>query len=198
MSEENREVARKDRGEAGRVESLMKRFLSFARPPEPQPAEVDLNTLIASTLSLYGKDPRLAEDHAFPIDLRYQLGDPPAVLADPMQLEQVIINLFLNAVEAMPSGGTLTIRTTRDHANGKALIQIQDSGRGIPAEDRERIFEPFFTTKTKGTGLGLAISRQLALRNGGTLTVEDASTGGTVFTLTLPARRAPGIEEEAS
>lgn len=190
MSEENREVARKVREEVGRVETLMRSLLSFARPPQPQPAEIDVNALVASSVALHARDPRFEDHHPHPIRLRYDLGQPPVVVADPMQLEQVIVNLFLNAIEAMPEGGTLTVRTAPNGEPRGARIEVADSGKGVPPGDAERIFEPFFTTKTKGTGLGLAISRQLVQRNRGTLTLSPNPEGGSIFTIALPARQA--------
>ncbi len=192
MTEENRDVARKVRQEVGRVESLMRSFLTFARPPRPQPADVDVDALISSSLSLYGRDPRLSPDHPRPVRLvREQSGGTVAV-ADPSQLEQVLVNLLLNALEAMPDGGTLAVRTGAD-PDGMVRIEVADTGKGVAPEHREKIFEPFFTTKGKGTGLGLAISRQLTEQQGGTLRVGENPGGGAVFTVRVPAR-ASGAE----
>ncbi|MCU0222524.1 MAG: ATP-binding protein [Acidobacteria bacterium] len=195
MTEENRDVARKVRQEVVRVETLMRSFLTFARPPRPQPAEVDVDALIASSLSLYGRDPRFAPAHARPIRLVREAGSGAVAVADPAQLEQVVVNLLLNALEAMPEGGTLVVRTGAD-PDGMVRIEVADSGKGVPPESRERIFEPFFTTKGKGTGLGLAISRQLIEQQGGTLRVADNPGGGAVFTVRIPARTA-GAESAA-
>jgi signal transduction histidine kinase len=195
MTEENRDVARKVRQEVVRVETLMKSFLTFARPPRPQPAEVDVDALIASSLSLYGRDPRFAPDHPRSIRLVRDAASGAVAVADPAQLEQVIVNLLLNALEAMPEGGKLAVRTGAD-PDGMVRIEVADSGKGVPPENRERIFEPFFTTKGKGTGLGLAISRQLIEQQGGTLRVADNPGGGAVFTVRIPARTA-GVESAA-
>jgi signal transduction histidine kinase len=195
MTEENRDVARKVRQEVGRVETLMKSFLTFARPPRPQPAEVDVDALISSSLSLYGRDPRFSPDHPKPIRLVRGERSGAVAIADPAQLEQVIVNLLLNALEAMPDGGTLAVRTGAD-PDGMVRIEVADTGKGVVPENRERIFEPFFTTKGKGTGLGLAISRQLIEQQDGTLRVGESSGGGAVFTVRVPARTA-GVESAA-
>jgi signal transduction histidine kinase len=195
MTEENRDVARKVREEVGRVEALMRSFLTFARPPRPQPAEVDVNILIASCLSLYGRDPRLRPDHPRAVRLVRELEDVPPVVADPSQLEQVLVNLFMNAMDAMPQGGTLRVRTAAD-GDGMVRIEVADTGKGVPPENREKIFEPFFTTKGKGTGLGLAISRQLVEQQSGTLRISDNPGGGAAFTVRVPAR-GTGAETHA-
>jgi len=195
MSEENRDVARKVREEVGRVEALMRSFLTFARPPRPQAAEVDVNALIASCLSLYGRDPRLRADHPRAVQLVRELAAVPVAVADPSQLEQVLVNLLMNAMDAMPQGGTLSVRTAAD-GDGMVRIEVGDSGKGVPPENREKIFEPFFTTKGKGTGLGLAISRQLVEQQGGTLRVSDDPGGGAVFTVRVPTR-GTGMESPA-
>ncbi|MCU0229910.1 MAG: ATP-binding protein, partial [Acidobacteria bacterium] len=195
MTEENRDVARKVRQEVGRVETLMRSFLTFARPPRPQPAEVDVDALISSSLSLYGRDPRFSAEHPKPIRLVRGEESGAVAIADPAQLEQVIVNLLLNALEAMPEGGTLTVGTGVD-SDGMVRIEVADTGKGVAPENRERIFEPFFTTKGKGTGLGLAISRQLIEQQGGTLRVGESSGGGAVFTVRVPARTA-GAESAA-
>jgi two-component system NtrC family sensor kinase len=116
-------------------------------------------------------------------------------VADPSQLEQVLVNLFMNAMDAMPQGGTLRVRTAAD-GDGTVRIEVADSGKGVPPENREKIFEPFFTTKGKGTGLGLAISRQLVEQQSGTLRISDNPGGGAAFTVRVPAR-GTGAETHA-
>jgi len=191
LSEENREIAHKVRAEVGRVEVLMKSFLTFARPPRPQPAEVDVRAMIDSCLSLYSRSPRLAPDAPNGIRLVRDLWDVPTVTADPAQLEQVLVNLILNAFEAMPAGGTLTVRASSAGGGSAVTIEVRDTGKGIAPENLGKIFEPFFTTKPKGTGLGLAISKQLIDQQGGDLTAESEAGDGTVFRISLPAA-SPG------
>jgi signal transduction histidine kinase len=114
-------------------------------------------------------------------------GLPEAPL-DPKRIRQVVLNLVLNAVEAMPGGGTLTVRS---RATPDAVeASVEDAGRGIPPDVAERIFEPFFTTKPGGSGLGLAVCRLIVEAHGGALRHEPLSPG-TRFVLTLPRRAAP-------
>jgi two-component system sensor histidine kinase AtoS len=110
----------------------------------------------------------------------------PETLADPMQIQQVCLNLFLNALDAMPNGGTLRVATSLEGNPETIRIDVSDTGAGIEESMREKIFEPFFTTKGKGTGLGLAISRQLMRQHGGTVEVAANPRGGATFTVRLP------------
>jgi signal transduction histidine kinase len=110
----------------------------------------------------------------------------PEVMASTNQMRQVLLNMFKNAKEAMPKGGTLIIRTSRE--NNKVLIHIQDTGVGIPEEIRNRIFEAFFTTKqkVKGVGLGLSVCYGIIKDHGGEIKVESEEGIGTTFTISLP------------
>ncbi|MGD8352369.1 MAG: ATP-binding protein, partial [Nitrospirota bacterium] len=111
----------------------------------------------------------------------------PEIVADPIQMQQVFMNLFLNASAAMPEGGTLTVRAATDYEKGTLEVEVSDTGRGIAEEDMAKIFEPFFTTRSKGTGLGLAVSRQLVEQHGGTIAAEANAAGGATFRVVLPA-----------
>jgi len=112
----------------------------------------------------------------------------PDTMADPMQLQQVFLNLVLNAVDAMPQGGALGARTFFDEDAGTIHIEISDTGKGISKDNIDKIFHPFFTTKPKGTGLGLSISKQLIDQHGGSITVDAVPTGGTIFRIQLPVQ----------
>jgi len=105
-------------------------------------------------------------------------------MADPMQLQQILLNLLLNAVDSMPNGGTLSVRTLLERES--IHIEIADTGRGVATEHVDKIFQPFFTTKPKGSGLGLAISKQLVEQHGGSITVASKPAGGAVFRVILP------------
>ena len=113
--------------------------------------------------------------------------------ADPVQLEQVVINLLRNAAEAVPDEATerrVTARGSRERdAGGRewARVEIEDTGAGIPEADLQRIFIPFFTTKSKGHGVGLALAHRVATEHGGTLSASNSPGGGAAFTLRLPA-----------
>jgi two-component system NtrC family sensor kinase len=118
-------------------------------------------------------------------------GDLPAVLADPGQLQQVVINLVVNGLDATSAGGQITIgaRPVVDGARSGVEIAVSDTGPGIPPELRAKVFEPFFTTKPagQGTGLGLAICRDIIKAHGGEIKVDSAPGSGTTFTVWIPA-----------
>jgi len=120
--------------------------------------------------------------------------EEPIVLADHFQMEQLFLNLVLNAIQAMPSGGTLTLRT-RTHSS-RVVAEVADTGNGIPEALRERIFDPFFTTREvgQGTGLGLSVSYSIVKAHGGGIEVDSAPGKGSRFRVWLPAR--PDREEE--
>ena len=140
------------------IEGLMKSLLNFAKPPKPQLMPVDMNMVLESTLafSLPYASVRLNGPQGITVVKDF---DPhvPSTLADPGQMQQVFLNLFMNALEAMPDGGTLTVRTSVEPGGGLE-IEVRDTGKGIDGETREKLFVPFFTTKHKGTGLGLAVT----------------------------------------
>jgi two-component system NtrC family sensor kinase len=166
-----------------RCREIVKGLLDFSRQSDARAVVIDVKPVIESTLALL-------ERQAIFDNIRTvrRLGDAvPRVLIDPGHLQEVVINLVLNAVDAMEESGELTIETTLDPASGDALICIGDTGKGIPPEAMPLLFEPFFTTKKvgKGTGLGLAIAHGLVARAGGRIEVASVP-GHTVFTIRLP------------
>jgi signal transduction histidine kinase len=192
LSDEDREVVRKVAQEVVRLESLMKNFLNFTRPAKPQLAELNINSLINTILAFYVKSRSISPDRPGGIRIEKDLQPLPGTLADPMQLQQIVLNLVLNAVDAMPDGGTLGVRTSFEMGDDLIQIEISDTGKGISREHADQIFHPFFTTKPKGTGLGLAISRQLIEQHGGSITAAGKPSGGTVFKIQLPMKTAAG------
>jgi len=143
-----------------------------------------VNNLIESSLSLIQYDKR-AKDISIVRDLADGI---PEITTDGNQLSQVIVNIILNAVDAMPEGGTLTIRSrVKDH---RIVITFEDTGGGISKENIGRIFDPFFTTKEKGTGLGLAVSYSIIKKLNGSLSVESEVKKGSRFMITLPMNGA--------
>jgi CheY-like chemotaxis protein/anti-sigma regulatory factor (Ser/Thr protein kinase) len=155
--------------------------MAFSRKQPPALREVDLNSVIAG---LRGTLLRLLVD-----DVEMAVSADPAlgrVLADPGQVEQVIMNLVVNARDAMPAGGTINIDTR--NAGPDVVLSIGDTGRGIPPEARDRIFEPFFTTKGEGqgTGLGLSIVRGIVEQSRGRIEVQSEDGRGTTFTIAFP------------
>jgi two-component system sensor histidine kinase HydH len=189
--------------EVNRLDGVVAQFLDYSRPfPTPASgkfAPTDLNDVLWKTMKLIeGGMPGNVKTE---LDLTPGL---PAINADAEQLKQVFINLALNAVQAMPDGGRLTVRTRRPHAPvemglsestprysaDQVEVRFADTGAGIPEEALDRIFIPFYTTKTKGTGLGLAISQRIVKGHGGTIEVQSRVGEGTEFILRFPSASA--------
>jgi two-component system, cell cycle sensor histidine kinase and response regulator CckA len=163
-------------------------LLSFARPRRPSPAPVDITRLLEGTCQLLKGE--VAKQH-IQVILRFP-PDVPWVMADPEQLQQVFLNLLLNAVQAMPEGGVVTLTAIVDPEGKQVQIAVVDTGLGIPQEHLNRIFDPFFTTKEGGTGLGLSVSARLIRAQGGRISVNSREGKGSVFTIFLPAVAAGG------
>jgi len=153
-------------------------LITFARPNPPNITAVDLTSAVESSLSALNE--RTEEIHI----VKKFAQEPMIVLADSEQLEQVIGNLAVNAIEAMPKGGSLTITTQR--VDGLALTSLSDTGEGIGEGVGEKIFDPVFTTKVGGIGLGLPICRQIVSSHGGSIEVTSNTGPGTTFTVSLP------------
>jgi PAS domain S-box-containing protein len=169
-----------------RIARITESLLSFSRQDQGTPVEIDLNKTIETAVIL--------SELAFSsqkIEVSVSLDpDLPKVLADPTDLEQVVINLLSNAVDAMPEGGRLAVATRADGSAGSRVVfTVTDTGNGIPEEHMGRIFDPFFTTKEvgKGTGLGLSVSFGVIEKLGGHIAVESDREVGTSFTIRLPA-----------
>lgn len=169
-----------------RIEHTTQQLLRYARPPELREVVVDANALVERAAQLVTPQASAAK-----VSLRTEPAAAAVrVEADPELMVQVVVNLMLNAIEAMSGGGELVVWVTR-HAP-EVWIGVRDTGPGISAGQHEQVFRPFFTTKTTGTGLGLPISRQIVVRHGGSLRVEDTPGGGATFVVTLPLAEATG------
>jgi len=168
------------RRETERCTAIVRGLLDFARDRPVALAETDLNAVVEESLELVGHQLALRG-----LTLEKRLAPLPPVLADFGQLRQAIVNVAVNAVEAMREGGVLTV-ATRAAPGGGAEVIVTDTGPGIPREHLARVFEPFFSTKERGTGLGLAVVYGIAQRHGGRVEVESGERG-TVVTLGLPA-----------
>ena len=165
--------------EVDRMDNTVRRLLELARPPEPALKPTDVGALIRQTLE------RLAPDLAAArIDVRCELGAAPKVNADAEWIRRALLNLFLNAREAMPSGGALSVRLKP--AAELVEIEVEDSGVGMDEATRRQLFRPFFTTRHGGTGLGLAIVKRVVEDHKGAIRVESRPGRGSRFTLTLP------------
>jgi two-component system NtrC family sensor kinase len=170
-------------GQAMRVKQIVSDLLEFARGREPQLREVELVGLLRGVYRKLGNTLDTAKINFI---LESQSEEIKAY-ADPVQMEQVFINLFMNAVEAMSSGGTLKVKVRS--AEGNVTVEVADSGAGMPPETVDKIFEPFFTTKDKGTGLGLAIIFNIIQKHNGGIRVESTPGSGTLFIVTFPVRK---------
>jgi len=169
-----------------RCREIVKRLLDFAKQTKPQKRLASINTLIETIVLLVRNQ---ASFRNVTIEKHLE-ADLPDVLVDPDQIQQVFVNIILNAAEAMTRGGKLTIRSWASPDGQSVLVSIADTGPGIPEEVRERIFDPFFTTKEHGTGLGLSISYGIVEQHGGTVSVESAVGKGSTFTIQLPVASA--------
>jgi signal transduction histidine kinase len=182
------EVVGEMRHQVERLGHTMHSLLDFARPPKAKLRAADVNDTIDKVLFL------VRQQRSAGLETRAELDRSiPAVLADPGQLEQVFLNLCLNACQAMGASGTLLVRSFA--REGLVAVEVEDTGPGIPESVRARMFEPFFTTKTEGNGLGLAISVRILTDHGGHIGYRCPESGGTIFTVTLP--RAGTAEEAA-
>jgi signal transduction histidine kinase len=189
--------------EVNRLDGVVAQFLDYSKPMPDRGAgalsPTDLNDVLARTFKLV--EPSLPENVKLVLDLEPQL---PSVLADAEQLKQVFINLALNAVQAMPDGGKLTVQTRKPrqplevglseamprYAAESVEVRFSDTGAGIPDEAKDRIFIPFYTTKSKGTGLGLAISQRIVKAHGGSIEVQSRIGEGSEFILRFPSASA--------
>lgn len=182
--------------EISRLEQIVRDFLAFARPSEPQLVRVratrplrDLDALMRSTLEREG------------LRLETEFLADPWVKADPHQLKQVLLNLVRNAAEALGTQGTIRLRTRtekRHHLRPPAhvaVIEVEDDGPGIPPDVQRRLFDPFFTTKPSGTGLGLSIAARIVEAHGGTLEYHPAERRGTRFRVVLPIDHPHDVPE---
>lgn len=170
--------------EVQRINRIVRGLLDYARPGEFKPTEVNVNDIIKSSLDLVSSQKGFER-----IEIKIHLTDTPMVKADPHQLQQVLINLFINASDAMPEGGRLTVETgVRRQESGEFLeISVADTGTGMNDEDTKKIFDPFYTTKEpgKGTGLGLAICQRIIESFGGTIEVASRKGEGSEFRILL-------------
>jgi len=173
--------------ETTRCKDIVKGLLEFARPKEPEMGMVDMNELLNKSLTLMERQALFQN-----IDIRksYKPG-LPKIFADGAQLQQVFINIILNAAEAMNGNGALTLKTSVDTGRDMISIEFTDTGHGIREEDKKRLFEPFFSTKEvgKGTGLGLAISYGIVQKHRGVIEVQSEAGHGATFTVKLPLKR---------
>jgi two-component system, NtrC family, sensor kinase len=171
-----------------RLDKTVNDLLFFGKPTVAEPSWTDINGALKKIL-VFASQHRGGKG----IEKRLELKDDlPPVYVDPKQIQQVFLNLFLNAVQAMQQGGTLTVQSDLSLVDGVEMVRVRvtDTGPGIPPQILEKIFTPFFTTKAQGTGLGLPICHRLVEQHGGRLSVVSRDGHGTTFTVELPAFHA--------
>lgn len=169
--------------EANRCARIVKNLLDFSRKTEPRKGMNNVNDTIDRALGLVQ---HLAGFQNIAIEKDY-CGDLPDLLLDPGQMEQVFVNMFVNASQSMEEGGRLILWTGLDVDGDSVVVRIEDTGKGIPESSIGRIFDPFYSTKgAKGTGLGLSVSYGIIEGHGGTIEVHSKEGEGTVFTITIP------------
>jgi two-component system CheB/CheR fusion protein len=162
------------------LSELINDLMVFARPRPPRLTVVELHSILADAITMVRRDPS-----AHAVEIAVEGGDV-SIAADGELVRATILNLLLNAAQAMAGQGRIVVRTDRD--NGSAIIRVADNGPGIPPDILQQVFEPFFTTKARGGGLGLPIARRTAELHGGTLTLDCPAGGGTLVTMRLPIR----------
>jgi signal transduction histidine kinase len=167
--------------EINRINEIVDQFLRFAKPAPPLFAKAEVLPIFEETLQLLR--PQI-EKHRIHVQKEFQ--PLPPILMDREQMKQAILNLLLNAVQAMPTGGQLALKGHAPEGNRWVQLSIRDSGVGIPAEDINKLFDPFFSTKEGGVGLGLSITHRIIDQHDGKIEVESAPGKGTLFTIWLP------------
>jgi len=171
------------RAELENLKTIVSRFSDFAKMPPPEFEPVDVNELVRSTIKLF--EPQLAPVGRPHITPELYLDENlPRPQADPVLLRRALENLILNSLDAMPAGGTLTVRTA--HRSGAVRLEVTDTGQGLTPEECARLFTPYYTTKRHGTGLGLAIVQSVISDHGGRIEVESAPGAGATFRIELP------------
>ncbi len=173
------------RDEIDRISSIIQQFLNLYRPDNSSISDIDINVLMERVMLLTQST---LTKHRITLERRL-LSELPLIHGRADQLTQVFLNLIMNAIDAMPHGGTLTLRTSADTIQDMVIVEVSDTGTGILPIIETRIFEPFFTTKPQGTGLGLAISRRIIEQHNGRITIQNNVEQGSTCILTLPTNR---------
>jgi two-component system, NtrC family, nitrogen regulation sensor histidine kinase NtrY len=178
------------RVELANLNAIVGRFSDFSKMPAPAFAKVDVNEALRNIIRLF--EPQFNVVGKPAIAAEYSLTEPlPEIDADPVLLHRAFQNLVLNALDAMPAGGTLTLRTSE--RSGHVLIEISDTGKGLTPEECSRLFTPYYTTKHQGTGLGLAIVQSIVSDHHGSISVSSEEGQGTTFRIELPLRQAGAV-----
>ena len=180
------------RAELENLKAIVSRFSDFAKMPPPQFEPVDLNDLVRGVVKLF--EPQFAAVGRPPILPEMYLEENlPRAQGDPILLRRALENLVLNSLDAMPAGGTLTVRTS--HQGGAARLEVSDTGQGLTPEECARLFTPYYTSKRHGTGLGLAIVQSVVSDHGGRIEVESAPGAGATFRIELPIEQKNAVRK---
>ncbi|HNR51189.1 MAG TPA: ATP-binding protein [Deltaproteobacteria bacterium] len=171
--------------EVDRLNRVIGQLLEFARPMNVQQRTIDVNGILRHSLGMIRKQ---AASQGITIDAQDLADEPVYAYIDQDRIGQVLLNVYLNAVEAMANGGVLKIWIERDEVNDTIAINVSDTGCGIPGADIGRVFDPYFTTKQSGTGLGLAIVHKIVEAHGGQVKIASTEEKGTTVSLILPAK----------
>jgi two-component system sensor histidine kinase AtoS len=163
------------------MDKIISELLAFAKPSVLSVEQVDLHELVDETIKY-----AVVDNDRVSLSVDVDVESPAKVNADAVLMKQALTNILINASEAMPKGGTISIRIRR--LNNRVKMYIEDSGPGIPEDIREKIFLPFYTTKAEGIGLGLALVQKIIFAHGGTIEVGSNQGGGTSFSITLPVK----------
>jgi signal transduction histidine kinase len=175
--------------EINRLKGLLTDFLDFARPQTPKRVPTEPGELLEAVGKLAAETAKMSG-----IQVQVEsLGGVSTVSVDPEQMKQVLLNLVINAIQAMPSGGEIVLRAARTLES--IILEVQDEGVGIPPEDLERVFNPFVTTRADGTGLGLSIAYQIVSQHGGHIAAQRNPERGMTFRVTLPLGSEANLPE---
>jgi len=177
---ERLECLEKIEQEIKRIDGILRKLMDAVKRPRFHLRQVSINEVIDSAIELFRSR---MEMHRVRLDREYRK-IPPPIQADPLELEQIFTNLFVNSIEEMTDGGVLGVMLEQD--DDKIVVRVSDTGKGIPRENVSKVFDPFFTTKTSGTGLGLSVVLRIVRTYNGKIEVESEEGKGTVFTVSLP------------
>ncbi|MFZ0951603.1 MAG: ATP-binding protein, partial [Candidatus Sulfotelmatobacter sp.] len=188
-----RESSRTLLAEIANLKGIIAKFSEFSKMPQPRLQRVQVNEVIRGAVQLFQAQLEAPGRAKIICDLQL---DPHlgTISADAELLHRAISNLVMNAVDAMPRGGTLTLRTRQD--GGQVVIEVADTGAGLTPEECERIFTPYYTSKEHGTGLGLAIVQSVVSDHGGRIHVQSSPGRGTTFVIELPRNAASAQNAE--
>jgi two-component system sensor histidine kinase HydH len=168
--------------EVERLDRVIANLLDYANPKEPAQEQTSLADIIHQSIALISDNAKAKK-----VDVSAEIeANIPPVKVDRDQITQVLLNIALNGLDAMKRGGKLAIRCFRDDGEKSVIVEVEDTGHGIPEKELPRIFDPFYTTKKTGTGLGLAITHRIVENHGGTVSVKSTGKSGTTFRMTLP------------